>query len=166
MLAKKIYEKEIDFKESIELEIEETVENFFVVLYGAEKDTNSQGVSESHDFNPIIKIMTIVSEGNTDILEYEIQHFKEKTGNQRAKELLATSSYVVHELLSIYLFDYIDHIYQNSFDKIMSMKCEKTAMTKTFVVEGQSDIKRELDMNEDEIYFSCVLTQKKNFHID
>lgn len=164
-IKKDIYEKTIINKKTVELEIRETVENIFVLLFGSDKDNSSQDVSDSHDFNPVIKILAIVSEGNTDILQYEVENLGEKTGTTRARELMEKRSFVVHELLKVYLFDYIDPIYQNSFSKIMNMKCEKTAVTNKLVVE-EDDLEYNFDMNEKEYYFSCVLTQKKNFHLD
>jgi hypothetical protein len=76
------------------IRIKESVEKIFVLLFGAVKN---QAKKETEQLNPKITLFSVIGEGDTSTLQYDLEGWDNKTGPSCRERLKETSGFVVHE---------------------------------------------------------------------
>jgi hypothetical protein len=76
------------------IQIKESVEKIFVLLFGAVKN---QAEKQTEQLNPKITLFSVIGEGDTSTLQYDLEQWDDKTGPSCRDKLKETSGFVVHE---------------------------------------------------------------------
>jgi hypothetical protein len=76
------------------IQIKESVEKIFILLFGAVKN---QAEKQTEQLNPKITLISVIGEGDTSTLQYDLEQWQKKTGPRCREKLKETSGFVVHE---------------------------------------------------------------------